>query len=369
MNKPVRILQVVTTMNLGGLENFLMNLYRNIDREKIQFDFLMHRKEKGIFDDEIEAMGGRIYRFDAIRPLNYFKYKSELKKFFKQNPQYQIVHSHINQSSALVLTAAKGANVKVRIAHSHIAGTAGNYQIFRNIMKRTLLKVATHRFACSNNAGKWLYDLKSFQLFNNSIDTNKFKFSITKRTEIRKTLKLNEDDILIGNVSRFNTQKNHTFLIHVFAKYLNLNTNAKLILIGEGDLKESLLKQIEDLQITKNVILTGAIQNSHEYLNAMDFYLFTSLFEGLPLALVEAQCNGLPILMSNTISKDVIMTDLVSEKSLTETDLEWAATIMSLQKHHNFKHRESYQDVIKENGFDVAKNAKFAEEFYLNLLY
>lgn len=368
MKEPIRVLQVVTTMNLGGLENFLMNLYRNIDRNKIQFDFLMHRQEVSAFDEEIEAMGGHIYRMDPIRPQNYFKYKAALKKFFRQNQHYKIVHSHINQSSALVLGAAKNANVKVRIAHSHIAGAAGNYMLYRNIMRKILGKVATHRFACSTNAGKWLYHSKSFELFNNSIDTRKFKFDKTERSNKRKALGMTENETLIGNVSRFNSQKNHSFLINVFAEYRKINPESKLILIGEGDLKSTLLKQIEDLQLTQYVIFTGAIQNAHEYLNAMDFYLFTSLFEGLPLALVEAQCNGIPILMSDTISKDVIMSNLIREMSLNEADSEWAKNISNIQEKFKLNKREDYQQIIKDKGFDVESNSKFAEEFYLSLL-
>lgn len=247
MKEPIRILHVVTTMNLGGLENYLMNLYRNIDRTKIQFDFLMHRIEESAFDREIEALGGKIYRLNPIRPMLYFQYQAELKFFLKKHPEYIIVHSHINANSALVLSAAKKVGIPVRIAHAHIAATAKKNWIFREILKMRVHGLATHHLACSKEAGKWLYGTNDFKVFNNGIDAQKYKFNNEMRLAIRAALNVESNEILIGHVGRFNTQKNHEFLINVFVKYNNEQPSSKLILIGEGELKENIKNQIDKL--------------------------------------------------------------------------------------------------------------------------
>jgi glycosyltransferase involved in cell wall biosynthesis len=368
MKKPIRILQVVTIMNLGGLESFLMNLYRNIDRKKIQFDFLMHRQEKGAFDEEIHALGGKIFKLNPIRPHRYFQYQKELKTFFKKHSKYTIIHSHINENNTLVLSVAKKAGFKIRIAHSHASATTNKYKYFREILIRRLSKYSTHNIACSLKAGEWLFKNKSYIIMNNSIDVSKFKFNATTRKKKRDLLNINEFDTVIGNVSRMSSVKNHHFIIKIFAAYHILNPNSKLILIGDGELKESIQKQIHSLGLANKVILTGAIQNPQDYLSAIDLYLFPSLIEGFGIALVEAQCNGLPILMSDTIAKDVILTNLPYQKSLQESEVAWANKILELDTFYEDNDRLKYSKVIKEKGFDIEKNAGELESYYLNLL-
>ncbi len=367
MKEPIRILQVVTTMNLGGLENFLMNIYRNINREKIQFDFLMHRHEKSVFDDEIEALGGKIFKLGPITPKRYFKYQNELKAFLKNHPEYQIIHSHINENNAMVLSAAQDLRLKIRIAHSHASATTSKYKFLRELLIKRLSQFTTHRIACSEAAGKWLFKDNSFIIMNNSIDTRKYTFDIDARSHFRKSLQIKDSETVIGNVSRFSNVKNHTFLLEVFDCYCTLNPNAKLILVGDGELRSVLEQKIKELKINDKVIFTGAIKNAEAYLNTMDVYLFPSLFEGMPLALIEAQTNGLPILMSDSISKDVELTDLVTRKSLQHSARDWAEKIVELEGEFKSNNRLKYVQKIVDAQFDINESVDKLEEFYIKL--
>lgn len=364
MEKPIRVLQVVTIMNLGGIENFLMSLYRNIDRNKVQFDFLVHRKEKGTFDGEIQSLGGNIYQIDALQPLKYFEYKSKLKSFFKEHPEFRIVHSHLNANSSIVLSIAKSSGIPVRIAHAHIDTAGGRNKYLKIQLKKILTRYSTKNFACAKTAGEWLYGKHPFELFPNSIDPKKFEFNKDYRSSIRKSLGIQDDDFVIGNIARFNHQKNHKFILKIFADYLKINSRSKLLLIGDGELRNEIENKIRDYGITEKVILTGAVKNANEYLNAMDLFLFPSLFEGLPVTLVEAQCNGLSVLMSDSITNEIILTDLIQFKSLSQSSNFWAQEIQQLLENYNENERSKYLNFILNSNYDISKSVKKLEEFY-----
>lgn len=367
MEKPIRILQVVTIMNMGGLENFLMNIYRNIDRSKVQFDFLVHREERGVFDDEIEKLGGNIYRLPAIRPTRFFSYLKELKAFFKAH-DYQVVHSHLNENSALVLKVAKKLNVPVRIAHSHAKATAGPYRLLREIIKKKITTYSNCNLACSNDAGKWLYNSNNFKVFKNSIDTRRFSYPANEEpiTLFKQSLGYTEKDYIIGSVARFSATKNHSFLLDVFYAYLQINQDAKLLLIGEGDLKLSIVKKCKDLGIDAQVRFIGNSRAPENYLNVMNLFLLTSFYEGMPVVLIEAQCNGLPVLMTDTMPQQIELTDLTFRKSLNDSASAWASEIESIRNLHKDHHRPAYHNYIKEAGYDVSDNAEKLVELYLS---
>lgn len=366
MKHPVRILQVVTIMNLGGLENFLMNLYRKIDREQIQFDFLVHRKEKGVFDDEIKSLGGKIYDMPALHPLKIISYQRKLSQFFKNHPEYKIVHSHLNEGSVFVLYAAKKCGVPVRIAHSHTDTTTGRFGLLREIPKLRVNNYSNYNFACTENAGKWLFRKSEFKIIVNGIDTKRFGFNRNIRNDIRSKLNLNDNNYLVGNISNFTQPKNLTFLISIFWEFLKIKPKSKLVLIGHGGLKDRIIRQVKEYDIEDHVIFAGAVTNPEDYLSAMDLFLFPSLFEGLPLTLVEAQCNGLPVLMSDTISKECILTELVFTMSLDKSTKDWAEELTNLSRlERELNQREIYAEQIKEKGFDVEDNVIELSDFYL----
>lgn len=231
----VRVLHVVTIMNRNGLENRLMDIYRNIDKNKVQFDFLTHRKQRGQFDDEIEKMGGHIYYMPRLKPLKFISYMKELYYFFREHREYKIVHSHVNTISTWVLFAAKKAGIPIRIAHSRTWGMEKNWKsIFKWFSKIFINIPTTHKFACSQQAGKWLFGSKGikppqkFKVIPNSIDIEKFTFDIEKRQKIRKELAINENQLAIINVARLTSQKNHIYLIHIFNEILKIKQNSKL---------------------------------------------------------------------------------------------------------------------------------------------
>lgn len=366
MRSPIRILHVVTVMNLGGIETFLMTLYRNIDRTKVQFDFLVHRDEKGFFDDEIKSLGGRIFRIRPLNPLKLYQYKNELQEILNRS-NYKTVHSHLNANSTIILFIAKKIGVKHRIAHSHISSTnTGIKGLIKRVNKLFINAVCNYRFACSEIAGNWLFGSKrSFKIFKNAIDTSNFMFSDDVRIKIRKQLCINDKTILLGNIARFNEQKNHNFLINLFYKFLKENKNSKLLLIGEGKLMPEVRKKVQSLDIQDKVIFTGALKNANEYLNAMDVFVFPSLYEGLGIVAIEAQTNGLPVIMNEDLPKEINLTNLVYRLSLRYDFDEWIKTInKSILENEKRLSRDSE---VRKNGYDIQQNARYLQKFYLSL--
>lgn len=314
MNSPIRVAQILNNMDYGGVEAVIMNYYRNIDRSKIQFDFIINENSICPFQDEIEKLGGKIYKIPSLS--KYLTYEKTLKKIFIEN-KYKIVHCHLSTLSVFPLRIAKKCNIPVRICHSH--STANPKEIVRSMIKyilRPFSKLyATDYFACGNFAGKWLFGKKitnnvHFYLMSNAIDTNKFKFNENIRDNLRAKLKINNDEIVIGHIGRFVQQKNHIFLIKMFKDLLKTNTNkkCKLLLIGDGPLKESMEKKVNKFKLQTKVIFIGNVTDSYIYYNCMDVFLLPSLYEGLPVVGIEGQCNGLPLICSNKMTNEILLT-------------------------------------------------------------
>lgn len=364
----IRVLQVVTTMDIGGLESFIMNVYRNIDRTKVQFDFLKHRDTDSFFDEEIKKMGGRIYNVPPINPMHHKKYLNALDSFFEMNDEYKIVHSHINTYSMYVLRAAEKSNIPVRVSHSHIAPAKKNIDLklpFKLYTKNKLTEFTTHNFACGEEAGKWLYQNKIFQVVNNAIDTEKFLFNQNKRINIRKKYNL-EGNYVIGHIGRFFYQKNHDFIIEIFKRISDKNNNARLLLLGDGALRPDIEKKVEKYGLKEKVIFTGVKSNANEYLQAMDLFLMPSHFEGLPVTLVEAQASGVHSVISDNITDEVKITNLVDSLSLEQSPAFWAEHVNKYSG--GYQRRDMSKEIINA-GYDVKTTAKWLEEFYLKEHY
>lgn len=358
MKNPIRILQVTTIMNRGGLETMIMNYYRKLDRSKVQFDFLVHREERGDYDDEIESMGGKIYRMPRIMPGNYRKYFKSLDDFFKANKEYKVVHSHINENSGFVLRAAKKYNIPCRIAHSHQSDLKVDYKYPFRMFARLYLKNANNYFACGDRAGKWLFGKKDFTILNNAVDSELFRINKDSSERVRKELKI-EDKFVIGHVGRFNPQKNHEFLISVFNEILKIKENAVLLLIGEGYLEEKIKEQVKDLGIEENVKFLGLRTDIPDLMQGMDLFLFPSLFEGLPVVLVEAQAAGLKCVTSTGVTKESDLTNSIEFYDLNLSPKEWAQKILSLDIN-----KKDNSQILKEKGYDSATNIKWLVDFY-----
>ncbi|MFR6666536.1 MAG: glycosyltransferase family 1 protein, partial [Thomasclavelia spiroformis] len=355
-------LQIVTTMNRGGLETMLMNYYRNIDRSKIQFDFLEHRSEESDYDKEIISLGGRIYRIDVLNPFS-FKYRQQLRQFFKNHPEYKIVHCHLDCMSSIPLSYAKKNAVKVRIAHSHSSSQDKNIKfLLKSFYKRRISKVATHLFACGDKAGKWMFGNNDFSVINNAINTKDFLFNQHVRKKVREELEL-QNKFVIGHVGRFNEPKNHTFIINIFKELVSINDNAKLLLVGEGNLKNEIEKKVEDLGLSQYIVFYGKCDCVNRIMQAFDIFLFPSLYEGLPVTMVEAQANGLKCFISNKVPKECIMSENVEILSLEDTAVKWAE---SINKYSEGYTRKNMLKSISDNGFDIEKNTKELEGVYFN---
>lgn len=360
--EPIRVLQVVTIMNRGGLETMIMNYYRKIDRNKIQFDFIVHRTERGDYDDEIEAMGGKIYRMLNIRPGNYRKYFKQLDKFFETHKEYKVVHSHINENSGFVLRAAKKYGIECRIAHSHTANLKLDYKYpFRMYGRYYLNKNVNEYFACSKEAGKWLFKnpKKDIIILNNVVDVDLFKRDDEKRNKLREELKL-ENKFVIGHVGRFNPSKNHTFLIDIFAEIVKKRKDAYLILVGEGNSMEDIKNKVSKLNLQDNVLFLGLRSDVYNLMQVMDLFLFPSLFEGLPVVLVEAQAAGLKIVTSTGVPREADLTNSLEFYDLKLSPKEWAEKILSLNVDVN-----DYSDILKNKGYDANTNVNWLTDFYL----
>ncbi len=362
---PIRILQVVTTMDMGGIESLLMNLYRNIDREKVQFDFLAHRDFEFYYEKEIEELGGKIYRMMPITPTKIPQYNKSLRQFFKEHPEYKVVHSHLNAWSYMVLKSAKKCGVPVRIAHSHTTNLRSRKNkirvMFIDYCRKHISKQTTHRFACSKGAGEWLYGKDHFKVFQNAIDADRFIFDELIRKEVRQELGL-KDEILLGHIGRMDGPKNQIFLLQVLKELCKKQPDAKLLLIGDGELRGELEREAENLGLKENVIFTGARLDTERLLQAADVFCFPSKFEGLPVTMVEAQAAGLPCLMSDTVTDEIIVTDLVKTLPINNPE-QWAQKILNTDFS---KERRNTKEEIVKSGFDIKDTIRRLEEFYLN---
>lgn len=355
-----RILQVVTYMDMGGIENLIMNYYRRMDRSKVQFDFLMHRIEPTYFDEEILALGGRIYRLPPIHPKTYTAYRRELKKFFDEH-HYRVVHAHNNAYSMFVLREAMRHGCQVRIASSHCAFPKLGliHRLTYDYCRSKINRYCTQRLACSVPAGQWLYSGADFDILPNAIDAERFRFSEQVRQRYRAELGLG-DAFTVAHVGRLNHAKNHDFLLAAFAEVLKKEPSAKLLLIGDGELRIPLEAAATQLP-NGAVIFMGARTDIPQLLQAADVFAFPSHFEGLPVTMIEAQAAGLPCVMSDRITNECIVTDLVRVLPIDDPAV-WADAILTMRD----KPRTDCFAKIQASGYDITAATEKLTRFYLN---
>ena len=361
MKYPIRVLHVVRYLEQGGIQNLLMNLYRDIDRNEVQFDFLVCGK--GVFDDEIRQLGGKIFYMPYLTEVGQIEYKNNLIEFFKEHKEYKIVHSHMNQVSGIVLEAAHLAGVPARIAHSHTTGNKNNViaKIYKKYLQHKINKNATNLIACSEEAAQWLFTKRAKEtlIINNGINLDKFKFSQENRNIMRKTLNLTDDTIVIGNVGRFSKVKNHVFMIEIFKDFRKV-FNSKLLLIGEGELKEKIIEMAKQYNILQDIIFKVEKEHVENYYNVMDIYICPSLYEGIPLSLIEAQTNGIPIIASNTIDSRVKITSNFCFESLSAPNSIWIDEMKELL---DIGRKDNVIDV-KKHGYDIKEQTLRLEDLY-----
>ena len=316
------------TMDRGGVSTFMMNVYEKMHSEKIQIDFLVHTLSKGVRDEDILNLGGKIFRVPA-RGRNPLKNYRQIKQIML-NGKYDVVHAHADAGNSTILSIAKECNIPIRISHCHNTNYTNKSLLKRFLndqFKKQIPRYATHLWACSEKAGEWLYGNHSFEVIPNAIDVQKFIYSPQLSKDLRKELNL-ENKFVIGHVGRFDYQKNHDFLLKVFAEVINEREDAHLVLIGKGELEEVIKKQANQLGILDKISFLGESSNVNKLINVFDVGVFPSLFEGFSIAMVEMQANGLPLVVSDNVPSEINLTDNIRFLSLDETVKYWCKTIL-----------------------------------------
>lgn len=365
---PIRVAHIIGKWVGGGVEAVVMNYYRYIDKSKVQFDFICDEDSSFIPYDEIKSLGGKVILVPPYQKV--FKYHKELKNVLKEG-DYNIVHSHINTLSIFSLFAAKCAGVPVRIAHSH--STTNKKEKKKNFVKQFLRPFsklfATHYMCCSELAGRWLfgdkeYDNGNVYLLNNAIDLDKFKYNEEKRKKKRKELNIEDDTLVIGHVGRFVEQKNHRFLVDIFNEIYKQNANSLLLLAGQGPLMKEIEIKVKNWGLEKNVRFLGQRKDINELYQAMDLFLFPSLYEGLGMVAVEAQVSGLPCVVSTEIPEIAKVTEKITFINLENKIETWTEIIFKYLKNINRKNI-NFTDGIRK--YDIIKETTKLEKKYLNL--
>lgn len=364
--QPIRIAQIIGKWVGGGVEAVVMNYYRNIDKTKIQFDFICDNDSTNIPYEEIEKLGGRVILVPPYQKV--FEYQKQLQKILKEN-NYKIIHSHINTLSVFPLYAAKRVGVPVRIAHSH--STTNKKEWKKNLLKQVLRPFsklyATDYMCCSELAGRWLFGNKEYEkgnvyLLNNAIDLDKFKYDEKIRKAKRKELGINKDTLVIGHIGRFVEQKNHRFLIDIFNEVHKEKENTMLLLVGQGPLVDEMKAKVESLGLTESVKFLGQRSDANELYQVMDLFLFPSLYEGLGMVVIEAQCAGLPCVVSTEVPTVAKVTNNIEFLNLKEDIKEWKNSIIKFSKKTT---RKNNTKEVSNYGYDIKEEVKKIEKQYI----
>lgn len=359
---PIRILQVMPAMDAGGMETFVMNVYRAIDRTQVQFDFLYHYDKPCFYDEEIRALGGQITKFTVRQDNNLPRYLRGLDEFFAAHPEYRIVHGHYSGFGMFYNRKARQHGVPVRVGHSHntayeknLVGTLDRW------MSGCFEKELTDCFACSQKAGEMLFPHKPFTVLPNGIDTEAFaRQDPERRAALRAELGVGPGEALLGHVGRFSAQKNHEGLLRIFAALLPELPNARLLLLGTGPLMDQARALAGELGISGRVIFAGVRSNVAAYYQAMDAFLLPSLFEGLPVVLVEAQTSGLPCFVADTVDPGAAFARNVHYLPLNDTGA-WVQAITAGPLTRDPDARAEAENA----GYNVRTSAAVLQEFYL----
>lgn len=368
--EPLRVLQVIGAMDRGGAETLVMNLYRNIDRSKIQFDFLVNEKRECDFDSEIKELGGRLYYIPRYKIFNYLHYKRECRKFFS-NHRYSIVHGHIGLPAAIYLNIAK-QNGSFTIAHSHRANFPVNPpELAFRICSRSVRSVADYFIACSKQAGidrfgKEIVHSPNYAELKNGIDINKMHYDQNARAVIRNELNIPLDTPVFGHVGRLTEVKNHKFLLDVFSEILNRKPESILLLCGRGELEKQLKNQAQELGISQSVKFLGVRDDIPKILSAVDVFLFPSLSEGLGLAVVEAQSSGLPCIVSTGVPNSVRIREQTVFLDLSLGANTWASKAVKALDECDASTRNKAFLNAQVAGFDIKDSANWLSKLYLS---
>ena len=368
--EPIRVLQIVGRMDRGGIETMIMNLYRHVDREKVQFDFLAHYGREAVYNDEIRAMGGRIYEMPALKDENrvyywrYFAYRRALRKFFRDHPEYRVIHGHMTNTASIYLPIAKKSGVTCRIAHSHSTkGKAGLLGIVTNLLQKPVYKHSTDFFACSEGAKGWLYPKKlidsgKVRILANAVDGQRFRFDPAVRQKLRQELKLG-DRLAVVSVARFRQEKNQIFLVEVLRELVQAGQDVVFVFAGDGPCEEQVKAKVRQYGLEEYTRFLGMRTDVPDILQGADVFVLPSLFEGMPVTAIEAQAAGLPCLVSEGLTQEMNVLDMV--RYLPLEPAVWAKAITAAA---GFDRQDTYEKIVA-SGYDINTTAPWLQEFYI----
>jgi len=334
-----------------------MNLYRHIDRNKVQFDFVKHTHSIGAFESEISDLGGRIYEAPRFKPGNILRYKRWWRRHLSTHLEHQIIHGHFFTISPIYFKIAKQKGRKT-LGHIHISKAEN---IKKVIFAKFISRYTDFPFACSISAGKWVYGKRPFKVINNAIDVDRFRFNDEKRTIVRNSFSFGEN-LVIGTVGRFDLQKNPYGIFEIFCQLHELRKDTKLLWVGNGPFREELMIKAKKRGLDKDILFTGVRSDVNDLLQAMDIYIMPSFYEGLPVAAIEAQACGLPCFISNQITNEVDITGRCTFLPIKSPE-KWANEILNCKLK-----REDTGDIIIAAGYDINRTAKDIQDFYLSIV-
>lgn len=364
----IRVLHSVSYMHRAGVETFLMNYYRNIDRSLVQFDFLCNKQLTGDYDEEIRQLGGRIFYRPGNGSMSEAEYASFWKKFIDEHPEIQILHAHNGAKQVFPLEGAQLAGLPIRISHAHSTDFIHDEKYLQRLeLIRRIPTVANYYFGCSQQAGEFFFGPKLWEAngvqVHNAIPCRLFEFNQNIRNNLRAKLEI-ENNFVVGHVGRFMKQKNHVRLLEIFSDLCEIRMDARLLLIGAGELEEEIKSYAISLGINNRVIFCGEQDEMFKWYQAMDIYVMPSLFEGLTLSGIEAQASGLPCIFSDAVSKETRIIDNVRFVSLNSDNSIWCNNIL----HFQFISRESNLQSIRTAGYDIELEAAKLQKIYISLV-
>lgn len=364
----MKILYVLSYLSFdGGVQSVVNNYWNALEKENVQIDFLTLLPGDKKLEDELRQKNCNIYQLKGSEEKNLFLFMKEIKNFFKEHHDYDILHNHQTNLDMFYLREARKWKIPVRIMHAH-STNCDISKVRMTILRKMSKRYANYYFACSEEAGKWMFGRNidksdTFYIFNNAIDTEKYSYNEEIRNKIRKENHL-ENAFIVGNVARMVEMKNHQFLVDIFQEILKIQKNAKLLLIGDGPLKSVIQEKVERLNLQDNVIFWGATNQVHEMLQMMDVFVLPSLYEGVPVSVIEAAASGMKYVISDTIDSHLKENQLELKIHLNDKAEDLAQRILDFSVSYD---RKNQKQLLQESGYDIITQASELKEIYKKL--